>query len=264
MAASTIRLLKHHPLLLALPLLVIMGVGLFLFQRPTGERLPAFPYGELRIGVDASYPPFAVSAPDGTLTGLDIELGNAIALHLNVPIRFVNMGIDGLYDSLKADQVDILISALTVDDWRLHDVRYTRPYFNAGLVLVSDANQHIESMPDLPGKSLAFEFGGLADAESRIWARRVAAFTTQPYELPAYALDAVRMGEADAALVDAVSLRLYLREHPEWLPVQHYITRRSMVIAVQFFRGTTFDAVDGALKDLLQNGTIDSILRKWL
>ena len=82
------------------------------------------------------------------------------------------MGYDGLYDSLKADQVDVVISALLVDPSRLGDVRYARHYFNAGLVLVSPASNPLNSMDDLPGYALAFEYASDADLEARRWLRR--------------------------------------------------------------------------------------------
>ena len=72
----------------------------------------------MRIGVDASYPPFAVATADD-LFGLDIDLGSALGERLGIPVRFVNMGFDGLYDSLRADQVDVVISA----HWSIHHGR---------------------------------------------------------------------------------------------------------------------------------------------
>src|SRR5262245_61249918 len=83
-------------------------------ERPGPPVKELFPYGEMRIGVDASYPPFAVATATD-LFGLDIDLGRALAERLDVPVRFVNMGFDGLYDSLKNDQVDVLLSALLID-----------------------------------------------------------------------------------------------------------------------------------------------------
>lgn len=250
---------------------LMLGVGVFVtvgllwwMTSNEPEPLPAFPYGELRIGVDASFPPFASVAPDGELQGLDVDLGYAIAEHLNVPVSFTNIGIDGLYDALLSDRVDILISALSADDWRLQDVAYTVSYFDAGLVLVTPADSEIITMRDMPGHTLAYEFGSPADEETRLWSRRIPEFETQPYELPQYALDSVRIGVADAALVDAVSAHLYMDQHPDWQPQMHSVKPREYVIAVQFFRGETFDAVNGALVDLIENGTVDAIIEAWL
>jgi polar amino acid transport system substrate-binding protein len=232
-------------------------------ERPAIPPRHLFPYGELRIGVDASYPPFAVATADD-LSGVDIDLGRALGEKLGIPIRFVNMGYDGLYDSLKADQVDIVISALLVDPSRLGDVRYTRHYFNNGLVLVSPGEKPLESMYNLPDHAVAYEFGSEADQQAHIWLRRVLPFETKPYELPQYALDAVRLNVADVALVDATSARLYLREHSNWHGQYHYITDSWYAVAVRIDHYEMWAAVNQALQGLVDDGTLDVILARWL
>jgi polar amino acid transport system substrate-binding protein len=233
------------------------------FERPDPPPKLLFPYGEMRIGVDASYPPFAVATADD-LSGLDIDLGRALASRLGVAVRFVNMGYDGLYDSLKADQVDIVISALLVDPSRTGDVRYTRHYFNNGLVLISATNHPIGDISALAGRALAYEFGSEADQQAHLWLRRVLPFETQPYELPHVALDAVRLNTANAALVDATSARLYLREHPEWNGQYQYMTDAWYTIAVRLDHVERWEVVNEALESLVEDGTLDTLLARWL
>ncbi|MBZ0295065.1 MAG: ABC transporter substrate-binding protein [Anaerolineae bacterium] len=246
---------------------VLVGVTFALrwssVERPGPPVKELFPYREMRVGVDASYPPFAVATSDD-LFGLDIDLGKALAERLKIPVRFINMGSDGLYDSLKADQVDVVISALLVDPSKTGDVRYTFAYYDAGLVLVRDANSPIQTMNDLSGRSLAYEFGSEADIVARKWLRRISAFDTRPYELPEYALEAVRLGQAEAAVTDATSARLYLRAHPEWNANYRYVTDSFYAVAVRVDRGRTWDAVNRALQSLLDDGTLEAIIERWL
>lgn len=231
-------------------------------ERPGPPLKEVFPYGELRIGIDASYPPFAVATSD-SLFGLDVDLGTALAERIGIPVRFVNMGFDGLYDSLRADQVDIVISALRVDPARLGDVHYTTSYFNAGLVLVS-GNPVIESMPDMSGYAMAYEFGSDADIQAKHWLRRIQPFATRPYETPDIALDAARVGEADAALTDIVSARLYLRYHPDWDAHYMPITDEWYAIASRIDKWILWETVERALQTLIQDGTLETIIDRWL
>jgi ABC-type amino acid transport substrate-binding protein len=247
----------------------VWGLGAFLFalrwtsvERPGPPVKELFPYGELRIGVDASYPPFAV-ATENDLFGFEVDLGRALAARLGLPVRFVNMGFDGLYDSLKADQVDVVIATLRVELHRTGDVRYTHPYYNAGLVLVT-SQPNLSRMADLSGRSLAYEFGSEADIVARRWLRKIRAFETRPYELPEHALDAVRLGLADAALVDATSARLYLRKQADWRAQLNYVTEGWYVGAVRIDRGATWRAVNDALQSLVDDGTVNAILKQWL
>lgn len=232
-------------------------------ERP---RLPVkelFPYGEIRIGVDASYPPFEV-ATSTDISGIDIDIGKAIGERLNLPARFINMGYDGLYDSLKADQADMLISALTIDYSRSGDVLYTIPYYNAGQVLISDTQDPLAAMNEVSGHSVAFEFGSEANLTVRTWLRRIAPFQLMPFETPNFALEAVRLGDSDAALVDATSAGLYLRQHPDWFVQEVQVTDLLYAIAISTKRGNTWAAVNEALKSLIDDKTIAAIINKWL
>lgn len=245
---------------------LLLAATLFPFHWYTVEHpIPpirsVIPTDALRIGVDASYPPFAGATADG-LFGLEIDLGKVLGERLGIPVHFVNMGYDGLYDSLRADQVDLVISTLLFDPSRMNDVRYTRHYFNAGLVLVSDSE--FESMEDLPGHTLAFELGSEAEAEARRWLRRVLPFETAPYELSQYALDAVRLDQADAALTDAVSAHLYLREHPAWNATIAQVTDSGYVIASRNDRVDLWRAVNWGLNTLESDGTLADLISIWL
>jgi ABC-type amino acid transport substrate-binding protein len=125
--------------------------------------------GILRVGMDASFPPFETIAADGTLVGFDVdlarELGRRLGPALPVPstaegseaegpalsvpsaaegskdegieVQFVaNLPYDGLYDALAVGHVDAVVSALVVNPARMADFAYSTPYFDAGHVLV--------------------------------------------------------------------------------------------------------------------------------
>jgi polar amino acid transport system substrate-binding protein len=229
-------------------------------HRPISEILP---HAALRVGVDPAHPPFAFYAGDA-LVGLDIDLANALAEALGVPAQFVLLGYDGLYDALKIGQVDVLIAGIAIDSARSGLARYSAPYLNAGLALVSAESGGVESMHDLPGKRLALEFGSEADAEARRWLRRILPFTILPYAQPDHALNAVRLGAAEAVLVDAVTARLYLRDHPDWAHRLSYVTVLPIAIASHADQARLGSALDRALESLFRNGTIDRLLEKWL
>ncbi len=223
-----------------------------------------FPSGKIVVGIDGSYPPFASIDSDGQLTGIDVEVARALGEKLGLSVRFVNMGYDGLYDSLRAGQVDVLISALLVDPQRTADVYYSWAYYNAGLILVSPSAARLDSMRDMAGRRLAYAYGSSADAEARAWSRRIAAFERRPYETARDALDAVRLGHADAALVDATSGRQYLSAHPDWQAEYIYVTTALYAAASDRKREDVWYWVNIAMLQMLNDGTIDSIVARGL
>ncbi|MEE8390377.1 MAG: transporter substrate-binding domain-containing protein, partial [Anaerolineae bacterium] len=183
----------------------------------------------LRVGMDASFPPFEFVTADGTLVGFDVDLARELGRRLGpalsadetsvakeIEVEFVaNLPLDGLYDALAVGRVDVVISALVVNPDRMADFAYSAHYFDAGQRLVifppsvplagGEEEEEIEGMRDLSGRTLAVEFGTQGDLEARKWTRRLPSLTVAHYETAAEALAAVATGEADAALVDHVS-----------------------------------------------------------
>ncbi len=108
--------------------------------------------GVLRVGMDASFPPFEVVGADGSAYGLDVDLARAIAEGLALELQVVNIAFDGLYDALAGGTVDVLVSALPYEAQRTQDVRYSPTYFVDGLVWVYAAGS-AQFDPDSPGET---------------------------------------------------------------------------------------------------------------
>lgn len=242
---------------------LLVGTGIAVVwlasQAPAIDDL--LPTGALRIGVDASFPPFAVF-DDSSYRGIDIALGEALAQELGVAPQFVNLGHDGLYDALATGRVDVLLSALTERPELRGRVRYTHPYFNAGLVLVTPATDGPSpTMWQMAGHRIAFGFGSDAHFELNAWTRRIRSFTLLPYELPEYALDALRLGQADAALIDSAHLLAYQCRYPDWRVTQSEVTVLPYVIAVDGHNPYLHQRLDAALRQWLSTGRVDALIR---
>ena len=177
---------KRKRLALSLMFLAISAFLLFFFvstMEQPADKARAFPSGAIIVGVDASFPPFA--SDDGQkVSGLDIDLANALAQAIDLPIRFLNIGYYGLYDALISGKVDILVSALRVEAARMDDVHYTRHYFDNGLLLVTPIEQGNLTLIELGGWNIAYEFGSQADAELRKLEGEIGTVKRLPYELP--------------------------------------------------------------------------------
>lgn len=240
---------------------VVAAVLMPLERNPSVSR--AFPAGAIVVGVDASFPPFALD--DGeSVRGLDIDLAKTIAAELNLPVRFSNIGFYALHDALKSGQVDILVSALRIDPARMDDVRYTQSYYDNGLVLARAADDPVSDVKTLANARIAYEYASSAEGQVRALGEDGQSIERLPYELPEYALDALRLGLADAAIVDATTLRLYLGKQRNWQARYKHLTHELYAIAVRIDRVDAWQLVDGAVETLIESGEIASIIDKWL
>jgi ABC-type amino acid transport substrate-binding protein len=221
------RITDHAPrttyyVSIGLVLLVVLGLALWWLLIPgdDGSLVDIRRRGVLRVGLDASFPPFEMLDANGQIIGLDVDIAQAIAADLGVQLEPVNIGFDGLYDALLARRVDVIISGLPVDPRLTQDVAYSHNYFNAGQMLVTRVDEAtMKSGTDLAGRSVAVEWGSQAEMEARRLqnspsppaplpegeGRRGEGFSLLRQESAAAALAAVVNGQAEAAIVDAPS-----------------------------------------------------------
>ncbi len=222
--------------------------------------------GVLRVGMDASFPPFEFWDGEGNLVGFDVDLGREIAARLEVRAEFVaNLSYDGLYDALTAEQVDVVISALYVDPTRMADFAYSYSYFNAGQVLVvSEESSGVEKMADLSGRTLAVEWGSEGDVVARTWARRLMGMTVIPCQSAEEALARVAAGEADAALVDHLSARMGIGQGLPLRIAGDPVTDEPYAIAVRREDSALLRAVNEILVAMEEDGTLLQLRQRWL
>ena len=221
--------------------------------------------GVLRIGVDPTFPPFA-TADGADAQGLDIDLARALADELGLEAQFTYFGYDGLYDALATGQVDVLISALVVAPERTADVAYSDAYFDAGQVLIVPQGSAVAGMADLDGRTVAVELGALGHVEAQAWQRRQPRLTVAMHGSVDEALAAVATGTADAALVDSVGGRLYLRNHADsgLMRLDRPVTSEPYAIAVRIGDRTLQTRLNETLAKLERSGRLEAIITQWL
>jgi ABC-type amino acid transport substrate-binding protein len=218
--------------------------------------------GTLRVGLDASFPPFEAVNGDGQIVGLDVDIGRAIAADLGVEAEFVNIGFDGLYDALLARRVDIIISGLPYDPRRTQDVAYAHNYFNAGQMLVTRADEAtINVVEDLARHTVAIEWGSQADMEGRRLEQKVEGLTLIRQASAAEALETLFSGQADAAIVDAVS---GISTFPRGLKIVTYLTNDWYTAAVHIESQALLEAVNQSFVRLEESGLMAEMQARWL
>ncbi|MGQ9665747.1 MAG: ABC transporter substrate-binding protein [Anaerolineae bacterium] len=236
-----------------------------LLRDRTWDRIRAG--GVLKVGMDASFPPFEMMDPEsGEIRGLDVDLARALAVELGVRAELLNVGFDSLYDQLLAGRFDAIISALPVDYTWTEDVRYSEPYFQAGLLLVTtqELSPTIRRVEDLVGRRVAVEWGSEGDAYIRRLEREHGQVEVLAKDSPAEAVEAVRTGMAEACLVDAVSAYQGIGGDTSLVIVGAPLTEASYAIAVRRKSPILARQMNAALARLRDAGVLDELIRKWM
>jgi ABC-type amino acid transport substrate-binding protein len=194
-----------------------------------------------------------------------VDLARELARRWGVGCEFVNVHFDGLYDALRADKCDVLLSALPYDETLTKDILYSPSYFNAGLLLVVRADERsILGVNSLDNRTVGVEVGAAAHLEARRLmeqariALRIATYTTA-----VEALQALQSRAVDAAIVDSVTAHGFAREPGGVRPLTKYLTDDQYVIAARAGQGYLWKRIADELARMKQDGFLDGLQERW-
>lgn len=225
--------------------------------------------GVMVVATDASYPPFSAVDGAGQLFGFDVDLAEALGRELGVRVAFDNLTYDALLAGVIAGRDDVVISAFVPQPERTQEIAFSRPYFVSGTVGVAAAAARAE-LPDaaawprwLTGRRLAVEYGAGGDVLGRTWREQGAVFTLLPLPTAQEALAAVARGEAEAALVDAITAYEFLAQHPELALTGPPLDPEPYALAVSAHSRDLLAALEQALTALERSGELTRLKVKW-
>lgn len=84
----------------------------------------------VRIGTDATYPPFESQDASGAIVGFDIDVGNALCEELKIKCEFSNEAWDGIIPALNAGKIDAILSSMSITPERLEQIDFTTKVYN--------------------------------------------------------------------------------------------------------------------------------------
>ncbi|TCG05008.1 ABC transporter substrate-binding protein [Paraburkholderia steynii] len=156
----------------------------------------------VRIGVDASYPPFESVAPSGQMVGFDVDLTRALCAKMNVRCVWVPQDLDGIIPALKAKKFDIIVSSLTVTDKRREQIDFSDRLFDApARMIAKKGSPLLPTVESLKGKHVGVEQGSTQEAYAKAyWEPK--GVTIVPYQNQDQVYADLATGRLDAALQD--------------------------------------------------------------
>lgn len=135
----------------------------------SGQALAA---GEtLRVAADLSYPPFQYRDTNGTPTGFEIDITNAVCKAVAVKCDYVVSSFDAEIPSLLARKVDF-ISPLGATEKRRKSVDFSNFIYHIPTKLVAHKNSKLQpDVASLQGKHIAVQQGSIQEMYAdKFWA----------------------------------------------------------------------------------------------
>ncbi len=226
--------------------------------------------GQLVVGIDPTYPPFENIDAGGNLVGYDVDLAREVARRLGVAVSFVTVDVGGIHDALIARKLDAVISSLPPYPELSKQIAFSRPYFNAGQMLVvrdhADGSDRIVDVDSIgrQGGIIAIETGSAADLEMRNLTLKFPNLSVRRFFDPQGALLEVRAGRSDAAIVDAISALDYIARTGGVEIVGRPITVEPYVVSTRKTDPALSAEIDRIIVDLGREGFLSGLEKQWL
>lgn len=219
--------------------------------------------GIWRVGMDPSFPPFESLDEAGNPIGYDVELAQALAKRWGVQLQIVALGFDGLTDALLAGKVDSIASALPYDPRLTGDLNYSVSYFEAGVRLAVVEGSPIRGVDGLAGGRLAVEWGSNGDAEARKLERADPSIQRLTFPGAPEAVAALLAGEADAVLMDGVTLRQMQGSGDAIRVAGEALESNPYVIALPIGSHILQEEINSALTEFATTGFLAELESRW-
>ncbi len=217
--------------------------------------------GEITIGTEGTYAPFTFHDESGKLTGFDIEIAEEVFKRLDIKPVFVETKWDGMIAGLDAKRYDMVANQVAIREDRLEKYDMSEPYISSKAVLVvGEANEDIKTFEDLNGKKV----GQSLDSNYRKIAEAHGATNTVVDGFN-QAIDLITSGRIDATINDNLSYLDLKKQRPD-LAIKKVDEEADVTSNAFLFRKDNkelVDAVNGALADMIEDGTYLEISTKW-
>ena len=205
--------------------------------------------GKLTMSTNAAFPPYEMTTDDGGFEGIDIEIAGAIAAKLGLELQVDDMDFDAALLAVQNGKSDIVMAGVTVTDDRKAVMDFSDSYSTGVQVVIVKEGSDV-TIDNLGEKMIGTQRGttGYIYCSDDYGDDHVVA-----YDNGITAVQALLNGQVDC-VVNNAGLQILDTE---------YVTED---YAIGIGKGNTalLDAVNGALAELQADGTIDSIVSKYI
>jgi cystine transport system substrate-binding protein len=213
--------------------------------------------------MEGNWQPWTYEDEAGNLVGFEVEVSTAVAEKLGVTPEYVTGEWDGLLAGVQSGRYDLMANGVGYTEERAEAYYFSDFYaFNRTALVVRSDNDEITSLEDLDGKTTC----NSANSTYQLLAEQYGA-TVKDIETLDGTIEELLAGRVDATLNAEVSINDYMKEQPDAeIKIVAYdpdVEKVGMIMPYGENSDTLRDAVNDALKELREEGTLSEISIKY-
>lgn len=222
--------------------------------------------GKLIMATNAAFAPYEYKE-GSEFKGIDIEIAEAIAAKLGLTLEIKDMNFDTLLVAVNEKKADIVLAGLTVTDKRKEEVDFSISYASGVQSIIVKEDSEITKVDDLLAEGAGYIAGVQLGTTGDTYATNdMGADRVYQYVNGNEAVLSLLKGEIDCVIIDNEPAKKYLEANADkGLKIldTSYIEED---YAAAFAKGNNElrEAVDKAIEELIADGTIDTIVKKYI
>ena len=216
--------------------------------------------GKLTMATNATFPPYEMTTDSGEIEGIDVDTAKAIAEKLGLELQIDDMDFDAALLSVQQGKADIVMAGVTVTDERKAVMDFSDSYATGIQSIIVPNDSEIASPDDLAGKKIGTQRGttGYIYCSDDFGDENVVA-----YDNGLTAVQALNNGQVDAVVIDDAPAKEYVAANPGLKVLDTSYAEEDYAIGMA--KGSALeDAVNKALEELKADGTLQSIVDKYI
>ena len=217
--------------------------------------------GKLTMATNATFPPYEMTTDAGTIEGIDVDTAQAIAEKLGLELQIDDMDFDAALLSVQQGKADIAMAGITVTDERMAVMSFSDSYATGIQSVIVPEDSDIASVDDLAGKKIGTQRGttGYLYCSDDFGEDAVVA-----YDNGLTAVQALNNGQVDAVVIDNEPAKAYVESNPGLKILDTSYAEEDYAIGMNKSNTALLEAVNAALEELKADGTLQSIVDKYI
>ena len=216
--------------------------------------------GKLIMATNATFPPYEYYDGDAVV-GIDAEIAQKIAEKLGLELVISDMEFNSIITSVNQGKADMGMAGMTVTPDRLKNVNFTDTYAKGVQVVIVQENSDIKTLDDLTGKKIGVQLNTTGD----IYATdEFGKDNVQQFNKATDTVLALKQGKVDAVIIDKAPAEVFVEQNEGLTLLDSSYADEDYAICIKKGNDALQDAVNQALSELIEDGTVQAIIDKYI
>lgn len=216
--------------------------------------------GVIVMGTNAEFEPFEYR-DNGEITGIDVEIAQALAEKMGVELKIEDMAFDSLVGAIGSGKIDFIAAGMTADPDRDKNVDFSDGYYDAYQAIIVKEGSDIKGSADLAGKKIGVQQGTTGDIYC---SDEVEGAEVSRYSKGSEAILDLINGKIDCVVIDNFPAMKFVSKNEGLTILEDKITSETYSIAVGEGDEKLLAEVNAVIKELKADGTLDAIIQKYV